>query len=181
MVGPHAQCTRSARPSGDGARPGPAWPIAQRVDDLRHCSHGVQGIRGTRSGVAMVQRAHGASRTEAAGWSAGRFSWGASMGQGATVQQGCGLGNEPRERGGVEAGAHRRSDGAEALRCQRRCSKGSGSSFGHSGALGPAREEGKAVSHGGRTRGLGADEMQRWGSPFIGASTGRDRMARGGG
>jgi hypothetical protein len=52
---------------------------------------------------------------------------------------------------------------------------------GHSGALGPAREEGKAVSHGGRTRGLGADEMQRWGSPFIGASTGRDRMARGGG
>jgi hypothetical protein len=42
------------------------------------------------------------------------------MDQGATVQQGGGLGNGPKMRGGIEAGAHLRSDNASALKVELR-------------------------------------------------------------
>jgi hypothetical protein len=120
------------------------------------------------------------------------------MGQGTMTRQGDSLGNGPRKRGGVEAGAHRCSDGTMALRRRRRCSEGLGSSSGHDGAPGPAREEGESVSRGGTderwgkgkapdavayrwTGGLGIDEMQRWGSPLIGVNTGSNRMTWDGG
>jgi hypothetical protein len=80
------------------------------------------------------------------------------MGQGAMTQQGDSLGNGPRKRGGVEAGAHRCSDGTTALRRRRRCSEGLGSSSGHDGAPGPAREEGESVSRGGEK----GKHLMRW-------------------
>jgi hypothetical protein len=51
----HTQCVRPACPSDDGARPGPARPIAQHVDSPRHCPHDVQGaVRVEVAGGWMV-------------------------------------------------------------------------------------------------------------------------------
>jgi hypothetical protein len=79
------------------------------------------------------------------GQTVGGFLWGVSMGHGATVQQGVGHGNRPRERDDVErkytgAAMTRRLFGVEgeALR-------GRGAAPGHDGAPGPARREGTVV------------------------------------